>query len=106
MAVSSVTTEERPRARRAAAAVRPSAAILPTAATPAAVVAPRRSHSAAVPRRSSPLLRSLVFVVVALAGCNPADKLLLWPPSGPAEPNGAVRRVVDDGVEVWTMPRD
>ena len=49
---------------------------------------------------------SLVFVAACAAACNPADKILLWPPSGPTEPNGAVRRVVDDGVEVWTVPRD
>ena len=45
---------------------------------------------------------SLVAVAV-LSGCNLADTVMLWPPSGPPGANGAARRV-EDGVEIWIVP--
>src|SRR4051812_43617286 len=53
------------------------------------------------------MLRRLVFSCGFLLGCNPANTVLLWPPSGPTDADGAQRRTVRDGdanVEVWTMP--
>jgi pimeloyl-ACP methyl ester carboxylesterase len=49
----------------------------------------------------------LALFLVLLAGCNPANAVLLWPPSGPTDAGGAQRRTARDGdanVEIWTMP--
>jgi uncharacterized protein len=57
--------------------------------------------------RSSLLAALAVGLSQAAFGCNFADTVLLWPPSGPAETNGAARRVIAaDGkeLEIWTTP--
>lgn len=47
-------------------------------------------------------LAGILFFGVTTAGCL-ADKVMLWPPSGPADAGAAVRRV-ESGIEIWTVP--
>jgi uncharacterized protein len=57
-------------------------------------------------RTTSRLLLWACLVLVVPA-CNLADKVVLWPPSGPAPENGLSRRVAKvDGreIEIWTAP--
>jgi pimeloyl-ACP methyl ester carboxylesterase len=53
-------------------------------------------------------MKRLSFLLLLfLAGCNPANTVLLWPPSGPLDADGAQRRTARDGdanVEIWTVP--
>lgn len=57
-------------------------------------------------RRTMRFGRLLSFTMAATAfgstGCL-ADTVMLWPPGGPADAGGAVRRV-ERGIEIWTMP--
>jgi pimeloyl-ACP methyl ester carboxylesterase len=47
----------------------------------------------------------LLAMTVGTTGCL-ADAVMLWPPGGPADAGGAVRRV-EQGIEIWTVtPRD
>lgn len=56
-------------------------------------------------RRPAVRFASLLILAVGATGCL-ADKVMLWPPSGAADANGAVRRV-ESGIEIWTvLPRD
>ncbi|HEY8073306.1 MAG TPA: hypothetical protein VIF62_04340 [Labilithrix sp.] len=51
-------------------------------------------------------MRRLLVLIGLLAGCNPANAVLLWPPSGEADAGGAERTLVRDGdaqVEAWRM---
>lgn len=53
-------------------------------------------------RRPAMRFGALVLIGLTTTGCL-ADKLMLWPPSGPVETNGAGRRV-ESGIEIWTVP--
>jgi fermentation-respiration switch protein FrsA (DUF1100 family) len=41
-------------------------------------------------------------LAIATSGCL-ADKVMLWPPGGPADAGGAIKRV-EHGIEIWTVP--
>jgi uncharacterized protein len=52
-------------------------------------------------RRRAVRFSLTMIVALSTTGCL-ADKLMLWPPSGPADASGAVRRV-ESGIEIWTV---
>lgn len=51
----------------------------------------------------SPAMRFALIVILSIAtsGCL-ADKVMLWPPSGPVDSGGAIKRV-ESGIEIWTV---
>jgi pimeloyl-ACP methyl ester carboxylesterase len=50
-----------------------------------------------------PAMRVALAIILGLTatGCL-ADKVMLWPPSGPVDAGGALRRV-EHGIEIWTV---
>lgn len=58
-----------------------------------------------MPRPTACIFGLMLATCMAMVGCNFADALVLWPPSGPVEAGGATRRVVGAAgkeVEIWS----